>query len=101
MEQVNHEIKTNKQQETVICPYTNSFSNLGEKNNLSIDWSLETSALFLSMPMPHISPVGEHMPSPHIPPSQSSSNSNNISEQSNTVLKVLDYRSSQPIYPAI
>jgi len=81
--------------------YTNPFSNLGEKDDSSMDWSSETPAPSSSVPMPRISPAGEHMPSPHVPPSQSSSNSNNISEQPDTVSKVLDYGNSQPIHPAI
>ena len=84
-----------------FTPYTNSFSNLGEKDNLLMDWSSETPAPSSSMPMPHISPVGEHMSSPHVPSSQSSSNSNNISEQLDIVLKVLNYGNFQPIHPAI
>jgi len=100
LEQVNHEIETNKQQETVI-PYINPFSNLGEKDNSSMDWSSETPASSLSMPMPHISPAGEHMPSPQVSSSQSSSNSNNISKQLDTVSKVLDYGNSQLIHPEI
>jgi len=71
-----------------FVPYTNSFSNLGEKDNLLMDWSLENLASSSFMPISHISPVGEHMPSPHVPPSQSSSNSNNISKQLDTVLKL-------------
>jgi len=58
----------------------NSFSNLGGKDNSLIDWSSETLASSSSMPMPHISPAGEYMPSPYVPPSQSGSNSNNISK---------------------
>ena len=41
------------------------------------------------------------MPLPHVLSSQSSSNGNNISERSDTVSKVLDYRNSQPIHPVI
>jgi len=63
-----------------FAPYMNYFSNLGEKNDSSMDWSLETPAPSSSIHMSHISPVGEHVPSSHIPLSQSSSNSNNISE---------------------
>jgi len=58
----------------------NSFSNLGGKDNSLIDWSSETLASSSSMPMPRISPAGEYMPSPYVPPSQSGSNSNNISK---------------------
>jgi len=63
-----------------FAPYINPFSNLGEKNNLLMDWSLETPAPSSFMPMPRISPAGEHVPLPQIPPSQSGSNSNNISK---------------------
>jgi len=79
----------------------NPFSNLGEKDDSSMDWSLETPAPSSSMPTPRISPVGEHVPSPQVPPSQSSSNSNNISKQPDTISKVLDYGNSQLIHPAI
>jgi len=84
-----------------FIPYMNFFSNLREKDNLSMDWSSETPAPFSSMPMPHISPAGEHMPSPQVPPFQSSSNSNNISKQLDTVSKVLNYGNSQLIHPEI
>jgi len=70
--------QTNSKKQS-FAPYTNSFSNLREKNNMSIDWSSETPAPSSSMPIPHVSPAGEHI-SPHTPPSQSSSNSNNISK---------------------
>ena len=66
-----------------------------------MDWSSETPAPSSSMPTPCVLPAGEHVLSPHVLPSQSSSNSNNISEQLDTVLKVLNYRNSQPIHPAI
>jgi len=59
-----------------------------------MDWSSETPAPSSSMSMPHISPAGEYMPSPHISPSQSSSNGNNISKRLDTILKVLDYGNS-------
>ena len=63
-----------------FTPYMNSFSNLREKDNLLMDWSSETPASSSSMPMPCISSVGEYMPLSYIPPSQSGSNSNNISK---------------------
>ena len=53
------------------------------------------------MSMPHIFPVEEHVLSSYVPPFQSGSNSNNISKQPDTILKVLDYENSQLIYPAI
>ena len=84
-----------------FTPYMNSFSNLRGKDNSLMDWSSETPASSSFMPIPCISPVGEYMPSPYVPPSQSGSNSNNISKWPDTVLKVLDYRKFQPIHPAI
>ena len=60
--------------------YMNSFSNLRGKDNSLMDWSSETPASSSFMPIPCISPVGEYMPSPYVPPSQSGSNSNNISK---------------------
>jgi len=63
-----------------FIPYMNSFSNLRGKDNSLMDWSSETPAFSSFMPMSHISPAGKYMPSPYIPPSQSGSNSNNISK---------------------
>ena len=71
--------QTNSKKQS-FTPYTNPFSNLREKDDLSMNWSSETLAPYSSIPMPCIFPAGEHMPSPHVPPSQSSSNSNNISK---------------------
>jgi len=70
--------KQTNSKKQLFTPYMNSFSNLGEKNNSSMDWSSETPAPSSSMPISRISPAGEHVPSPHIPPSQSGSNSNNV-----------------------
>jgi len=93
--------KQTNSKKQLFAPYINSFSNLTEKDNSLMDWSSKTPASSSFMLMPHISPAGEHVPSPHVPPSQSSSNSNNISKQPDTVSKVLDYGNSQPIHPAI
>jgi len=64
----------------LFAPYTNPFSNLGEKNNSSMDWSSETPAPSSFMHISCISPAEEHMPLPYVPSSQSGSNSNNISK---------------------
>ena len=72
--------KQTNSKKQLFTPYTNPFSNLGEKDDSSINWSSETLASSLSIPMPCIFPAGEHMLSPHVPPSQSSSNGNNISK---------------------
>jgi len=53
------------------------------------------------MPMPRIFPVEEHVLSSYVLLFQSGSNSNNISKQPETILKVLDYENFQLIYPAI
>jgi len=87
-------LKQKNSKKQSFAPYTNPFSNLGEKDDLSMDWSSETLALSLSMPTPCISSAREHMLSPHVSPFQSSSNGNNISKQPDTVLKVLDYGNS-------
>jgi len=60
--------QTNSKKQS-FAPYTNPFSNLGEKDDSLMDWSSETPAPSSSMPTSHISPAGEHVPSPHVPPS--------------------------------
>ena len=44
--------------------YSNSFSNLGEPIDISMDWSKDTSVQ--ASPSPCVSPTGEHISLPHI-----------------------------------
>ena len=77
--------------------YSNSFSNLGEPIDISIDWSKNTSVQ--ASPSPCVSPTGEHISLPHIsmPYSIGENNMSRSSHQSASGLGilVLNYSNNQ------
>ena len=71
--------------------YNNLFFSLGEKGDLSMDWSADTPVQ--SSPLPYVSSAEEHMPSPHVPLSQGSGMDNTMNNL-NVETTVLNYRNN-------
>ena len=80
--------------------YNNLFSNLREQD-LSMDWSADTPVL--SLPLLYVPPVGEHVPSPYVPSSQSGINGSNVLRLINPNIEVtlLNYSNNQLTNPAL
>ena len=76
-----------------LLVFTISFSNLGDQEDLSMDWSPEIP--LNTSPPPYISSAGVHIPLPHVSLPQSSIHSNNMFVPINTDTVILNYSNNQ------
>jgi len=81
----------------LLLAFTNLFSNLGDQKDLSMDWSSEIS--LNTSPPPCVLPVGVYMLLPHVPLSQGSTYSNNVSVPINMDIVILNYSNGQLSVP--
>ena len=86
--------QTNNKKQSL--PFVSPFLSPGfqrPQEDLNMDWSMDSSQA-LASPMPHVTPASEHVPLPHVPSHNKSSNGKNRADS--TVPLVLSYGEGQP-----